>query len=102
VPALATWQAVGPRETLTALGMATPGYAVTAAVAAQLTHPDRRVVAFTSPVSLAAAETARALADALALPIIVAVLGPAGDETAFAAELARAFAARRPTVVVAS
>jgi acetolactate synthase-1/2/3 large subunit len=102
VPALASWQAVAPRETLTALGMATPGYAVTAAVAAQITHPDRRVVAFTSPVGLAAAETARALADALALPIIVAVLGATADETAFTAEFARAFSARRPTVVVAT
>jgi acetolactate synthase-1/2/3 large subunit len=102
VPALASWQAVAPRETLTALGMATPGYAVTAAVAAQLAHPDRRVVAFTSPVGLAAAETARALADALALAIIVVVLGATADETAIAAEFARAFTARGPTVVVAS
>ena len=86
VPALAAWQAVGPRETLTALGMATSGYAVTAAVAAQLAHPDRRVVAFTSPVGLAAAEPARAMAEALALPII-------------AAEFARAFTARRPSVL---
>jgi acetolactate synthase-1/2/3 large subunit len=99
VPALGTWQAVAPRETLTALGMATPGYAVTAAVAAQLAHPDRRVVAFTSPVGLAAAEPARAMAEALALPIIVVVLGSSGDERAFAAEFARAFTARRPSVL---
>ncbi len=99
VPALAAWQAVAPRETLTALGMATPGYAVTAAVAAQLAHPDRRVVAFTSPVGLAAAEPARAMAEALALPIIVVVLGSSGDESAFAAEFARAFTARRPSVL---
>ena len=99
VPALAAWQAVAPRETLTALGMATPGYAVTAAVAAQLAHPDRRVVAFTSPVGLAAAEPARAMAEALALPIIVVVLGSSGDERAFAVEFARAFTARRPSVL---
>jgi acetolactate synthase I/II/III large subunit len=99
VPALAAWQAVAPRETLSALGMATPGYAVTAAVAAQLAHSDRRVVAFTSPAGLAAAEPARAMAEALALPIIVVVLGPSGDERAFAAELARAFTARRPSVL---
>ena len=99
VPALAAWQAVAPRETLTALGMATPGYAVTAAVAAQLAHPDRRVVAFTSPVGLAAAEPARAMAEALALAIIVVVLGSSGDERAFAAEFARAFTARRPSVL---
>jgi acetolactate synthase-1/2/3 large subunit len=99
VPALAAWQAVAPRETMTALGMATPGYAVTAAVAAQLAHPDRPVVAFTSPVGLAAAEPARAMAEALALPIIVVVLGSSGDERAFAAEFARAFTARRPSVL---
>jgi acetolactate synthase-1/2/3 large subunit len=100
VPALAAWQAVAPRETLAALGMATPGYAVTAAVAAQLAHPDRRVVAFTTPVGLAAGEPARALAETLALPIIVVVLGAAADETAFTAEFARAFNARRPSVLV--
>ena len=99
VPALAAWQAVGPRETLTALGMATSGYAVTAAVAAQLAHPDRRVVAFTSPVGLAAAEPARAMAEALALPIIAVVLGSSGDDSAFAAEFARAFTASRPSVL---
>jgi acetolactate synthase-1/2/3 large subunit len=100
VPALAAWQAVAPRETLTALGMATPGYAVTAAVAAQLAHPDRRVVAFTTPVGLAAAEPARALAEAVGLPIIVVVLGAVSDETAFTQELARAFATQRLTIVV--
>jgi acetolactate synthase-1/2/3 large subunit len=99
VPALAAWQAVAPRETLTALGMAMAGYAVTAAVAAQLAHPDRRVVSFTSAVGLAAAERARAMAEALALPIIVVVLGSANDETAFTMEFARAFTARRPTIV---
>jgi len=99
VPALASWHAVAPRETLTALGMATPGYALTAAVAAQLAHPDRRVVAFTSPVGLAAAEPARALADALGLPIIVVVLGAVADETMFTAEFARAFAAPHLTIV---
>jgi len=99
VPALAAWQAVAPRETLTALGMATAGYAVTAAVAAQLAHPDRRVVAFTSAVGLAAAEPARAMAESQALPIIVVVLGSSGDERAFAAEFARAFTTRRPSVL---
>ena len=99
VPALAAWRAVAPRETLTALGMATPGYALTAAVAAQLAHPDRRVVAFTTPVGLAAGEPARTLAEALALPIIVVVLGAAADEAAFTAEFARAFAAHRLAIV---
>ena len=99
VPTLAAWQAVAPRETLAALGMATPGYAVTAAVAAQLAHPDRRVVAFTTPVGLAAAEPARALAEKLALPIIVVVLGPIADETSFTVDFARAFATPRLTII---
>jgi hypothetical protein len=57
------------------------------------------VVAFTTPVGLAAAGPARALAETLELPIIVVVLGVVTDETAFTAEFARAFAARRLTVV---
>ncbi len=118
VPALAAWQAVGPRETLQPLGEPTPGYAVVAAVGAQLAHPGRRVVAFTSPGGLAAAEAALAIATARGLPIVVVVLGPLAGERAqavhaagclvagasaasFALELDRAFTAHRPALVVA-
>ena len=80
VPALPWLAPVAPRETLTALGMATPGYAVTAAVAAQLAHPDRRVVAFTSQ-SVSPPRRQRARYDALALAIIVVVLSATADKT---------------------
>ena len=117
VPALAAWQAVRPREALSPLGTAAPGYAVMAAVAAGLAHPDRHVVAFTSPRGLAAAETALTLAVARRLSVIVVVLGAleedvrarlerpgllalvSGGEAGFAADLSRALLSRRPSLV---
>jgi acetolactate synthase-1/2/3 large subunit len=118
VSALAAWQAVGPRETLAPLGQAPPGYAVLAAVAAQLVHADRRVVAFTSTSGVS--EDALRLAAARGLPIVVVVLGQLAAETAtrldaagvvvltgrgerdFTRDFSRAFLAARPAVVVAS
>lgn len=118
VSALAAWQAVGPRETLVPLGQAPPGYAVLAAVAAQLVHPDRRVVAFTSPAGLS--DDALRLATARGLPLVVVVLGELAAETVarldavgvvvlsgrgerdFARDFSRAFLAARPAVIVAS
>jgi acetolactate synthase-1/2/3 large subunit len=119
LPALAAWQAVGPRETLRPLGESTPGYGVLAAVGAQLAHPGRRVVAFTSPGGLVAAEPALAIASARGLPIVVVVLGPITGErmravqsagclvagasaASFAPEFNRAFIAHRPALVVAN
>jgi acetolactate synthase-1/2/3 large subunit len=119
VPTLAAWQAVGPRETLSPLGESTPGYGVLAAIAAQLEHPDRRVVAFTSPGGLAAAEPALAIASVRGLPIVVVVLGPTagglargaqstgwlvagGPAASFRVEFDQAFAVRRPALVVAT
>lgn len=100
VPLGLAWHAVAPRETLTPLGGHAPaGYAILAAVAAQLADPERRVAAFTSPVGLAAGGAALRLAEARALPIVVVVLGAAPAEAVFARDLARAFLARRPVVV---
>jgi len=100
VPLGLAWQAVAPRETLTALGgHAPPGYAILAAVVAQLAHPERRVVAFTSPLGLAAGAGAVALANDRALPIVVVVLGPEGDEQAFRRELERGLALERPVLI---
>ncbi len=98
-----SWQAVAPREVLTPVGgHATPGYAVLAAVAAQLADADRRVVAFTTTAGLAAGARGLALARELALPIVVVVLDGRLDEAAAAGELARAFPPRRPVVVGAA
>jgi acetolactate synthase I/II/III large subunit len=114
VPALAAWQAVGPRETLSPAGPAVPGYAVLAALAAQLAHGDRRVVAFTSARGLSAGAPALALG----LPLVVVVLDALDAETGraveragapprrcrgeadFAVEFSRALLAGRPAVVV--
>ena len=119
VSALTAWQAVGPHETLRPIGEPPPGYAVLAALAAQLAHPDRRVVAFMHPGGLAAAEVGLAMASARGLPIVVVILGPVAGELArdlpsrgwlvaevaaasFRAGFDRAFAARRPALVVAT
>jgi acetolactate synthase I/II/III large subunit len=100
VPLGLGWQAVAPRETLTPLGGHAPaGYAILAAVAAQLADRARRVVAFTTPLGLAGGGAALAMASALRVPIVVVVLGPATDEAAFARELAAAFVSGRPAVV---
>ena len=117
VPALAAWQAVAPRETLVPLGTAPPGYPVLAAVAAQLAHPERRVVAFTTAGGLSTGEPALNLAAALGLPIVVVsldALGPdttarlgdrgirawtARDEDDFARAFSSAFLARQPALV---
>jgi acetolactate synthase I/II/III large subunit len=116
VPALAAWQAVGPRETLSPLAP-TPGYAVLAAVAAQLAHGDRRVVAFTSTPGLGSGMPALRLATTLGLPLVVVTLGALDAETvsriergaiplricggasSFALELSHAFLAGRPVIV---
>ena len=46
-PATAYWHAVEPGECLISNGLATMGFALPAAIAAQLVHPERRVVCFT-------------------------------------------------------
>jgi thiamine pyrophosphate-dependent acetolactate synthase large subunit-like protein len=117
VPALAAWQAVAPRETLAPLGMAPPGYAVLAGVAAQLAHGARRVVAFTTARGLSAGETPLSRAAELGLPIVVVALDAlepwtmtrlghggirvwtARDEPDFARAFSSAFVAGRPALV---
>ena len=46
-PVTAYWDALEPGECLISNGLATMGFALPAAIAAQLHHPDRRVVCFT-------------------------------------------------------
>jgi acetolactate synthase-1/2/3 large subunit len=119
VPALAAWQAIGPREALSPLGLVTPGYAVLAAIAAQLTHAERRVVAFTNAAGLVAGGRPLSRAVALGLPLIVVVLdvlaaGTAGwkdlcgvaplgcrGESDFTMHFSRAFLSGRPAVIEA-
>ena len=70
------------------LGPPTPGYAVTAALAVQLAHPARRVIAFTSRAGITAREPILAHAATLGLPLVVVALDPIDDATP--ARLARA------------
>jgi acetolactate synthase-1/2/3 large subunit len=116
-PALAAWQAVAPRETLAPPAPAPRGYAVLAALAAQLQHPDRRAVAFTDAAGVAAGTGALARAVGLGAPLVAVVLEALDAGTAarveaaglapvacrgegeFAAALARAWLDRRPGVL---
>jgi acetolactate synthase-1/2/3 large subunit len=71
LPIAVYWQAVAPRELLVPNGLATFGYAVPAAIAAQLAIADRRVVAFARPSGLPGAHAALSLAVSSRLPIVV-------------------------------
>jgi acetolactate synthase-1/2/3 large subunit len=51
----AAWWAVAPREFLAPSGLATSGFALPAAIAAHIVHPERRVVCFTGVGELAGA-----------------------------------------------
>jgi acetolactate synthase-1/2/3 large subunit len=72
------WQAVAPRELLIPNGLATFGYAVPAAVAAQLALVDRRVIAFARPSGLLAGTGALSLAVSSGLPLVVVACHEAG------------------------
>jgi acetolactate synthase-1/2/3 large subunit len=72
-PATAFWQAVSPGEFLISNGLATMGFALPAAISAQLVHPDRRVLAFTGDGGLMMAAAELETAARLALPIVVVV-----------------------------
>jgi acetolactate synthase-1/2/3 large subunit len=118
----AAWHATAPREFLSPSGLAAPGFALSAAIAASLVHPARHVVCFTDPSQLSAAaselEAAARLgariaivafaddgADAAALTRRAADLGlPVSDadsETTFARVFARALATPGASVIVA-
>jgi acetolactate synthase-1/2/3 large subunit len=67
------WQAVSPAEFLISNGLATMGFALPAAIAAQLVYPDRHVLAFTGDggFMMAVAELETAVREHL--PIVVVV-----------------------------
>jgi acetolactate synthase-1/2/3 large subunit len=69
------WHAVAPREFLASNGCATAGFALPAAIAAHLVHPDRRIVCFTGTDGLAAAATELETATRLGAPIVAIVFG---------------------------
>ena len=72
-PATAYWQAVEPGERLISNGLATMGFALPAAIAAQLVAPDRRVVCLTGDGGLLMAAAELATVARLRLPIVIIV-----------------------------
>jgi acetolactate synthase I/II/III large subunit len=72
-PATAYWHAVELGECLISNGLATMGFALPAAIAAQLVHPDRRVVCFTGDGGLMMVASELETVARLKLPITVVV-----------------------------
>jgi acetolactate synthase-1/2/3 large subunit len=76
-PATAYWQALEPGELLISNGLATMGFALPAAIAAQLVHPDRRVVCFTGDGGLMMVAAELETVARLRLPIMIVVFDDA-------------------------
>jgi acetolactate synthase-1/2/3 large subunit len=72
-PATAYWQALEPGELLISNGLATMGFALPAAIAAQLVHPHRRVVCLTGDGGLMMVAAELETLARLQLPIVVIV-----------------------------
>ena len=76
-PATAYWHAVEPGECLISNGLATMGFALPAAIAAQLVHPDRRVVCFTGDGGLLMVAAELETAARLGRPLVIVVFDDA-------------------------
>jgi acetolactate synthase-1/2/3 large subunit len=76
-PATAYWQALEPGELLISNGLATMGFALPAAIAAQLARPDRRVVCFTGDGGLMMVAAELETVARLRLPIVIVVFDDA-------------------------
>src|SRR5262245_2999031 len=71
------WQAVSPGEFLISNGLATMGFALPAAIAAQLLHPDRRVLCLTGDGGFMMVAAELETAARLRLPITIIVFNDA-------------------------
>jgi acetolactate synthase-1/2/3 large subunit len=71
------WHALEPGELLISNGLATMGFALPAAIAAQLVHPDRRVVCFTGDGGLMMVASELETVARLRLPIVIVVFNDA-------------------------
>jgi acetolactate synthase-1/2/3 large subunit len=76
-PATAYWQAVEPGECLISNGLATMGFALPAAIAAQLAHPERRVLCLTGDGGLMMVASELETVVRLGLPVVVVVFDDA-------------------------
>jgi len=85
------WHAVAPREFLVTHGLATAGFALPAAIAAHLVHPDRRVVCFTGVAELTAAAPELETATRLGAPIVLVVFGATASDSTAVTRLAERF-----------
>jgi acetolactate synthase-1/2/3 large subunit len=83
------WHAVAPREFLLSNARATAGFALPAAIAAHLVHPDQRVVCFTGGDGLAAAASELETASRLGAPVVVVVFRDGAPEAPDPMRLAR-------------
>ena len=72
-PATAYWQAVEPGELLISNGLATMGFALPAAIAAQLVSPERRVLCFCGDGGLLMAAAELETVARLRLPVVIIV-----------------------------
>jgi len=91
LPAALGWQAVARGECLVPNGLATAGFALPAAVAAQLVHPGRRVVCFTGVSGLMRVLAELETLARLTLPVVVIVLDAGGLSPADPAAIGRGF-----------
>jgi acetolactate synthase I/II/III large subunit len=87
----ASWQAIAPGQFLTTSKSTSSGFALPAAVAAHLVHPDRRVVCFTDAAALATTAGELQTATRLDAPIVVVVLGDAASSGPDPVGLAQSF-----------
>jgi acetolactate synthase I/II/III large subunit len=71
LPAVPMWEAAHPDELLISSGLATMGFALPAAVAAALVHPERRVICFTGDGGLGMALAELETLARLDLPVVV-------------------------------
>lgn len=115
-----SWHAIAPREFLAPSSLATAGFALPAAIAAHLVHPDRRVVCFTGAKELAdpsELETAARIGARVVI-VVLALGGPdaspvmqqaesfgmsasaVDSEARFAQAFSRALATERPSLIV--
>ena len=88
-----SWQAIAPAEFLTTSKSASAGFALPAALAAHLLHPDRRVVCFTDTAALATTAGELETAIRLDAPIVIVVFHDAASSGPDPVELARSLGA---------
>jgi acetolactate synthase-1/2/3 large subunit len=91
--AAASWQAIAPGQFLTTSRSTSAGFALPAALAASLAHPDRRVVCFTDAAALVTTTGELEASIRLGVPIVVVVLGDAESSGSDPVGLAQSFGA---------